>query len=178
MIDQKLLGRLVEVNMKDTIGRWRIGSLFIEFENDNFEAIFNLKFHDTKGKDGRKIYSLHKIYMSFTDPTEYKFATTILGGWKHWLALKKSSILGARLDFQDWADELDVKLASDAIEAMINTAMNEGSKGTTAAKYVAEAKWRKDVKPVGAPSRKPRVANKIDDEVEADVERMKLTLVK
>lgn len=173
-IKQDILTRISSVNMKDQMSRWRTMSLFWEFRKEGHEPIFNLKYEDTE-KDGITYYSLRTLYMLFDDPTEYEFATTILGGWKHWQLVKKSGALLSRVDFEDWADEMEVKLASQAIRSMIKTAFTEGSKGTTAAKYVSEGKWKKDVKKaVGAPSRREKVVEKIDEEVEADIIRMSL----
>lgn len=169
-----LIERIQSVNMKDTMGRWRTLSLFWEYRKDGHEAIFNLK-HNSTVKDGVEYLSLKELYLMFDDPTEYEFANTVLGGWRHWQLIKNSNQINARVDFADWAEEMELKLASRALQAMIRTATSEDGKGTTAAKYLVERQWKKLLKSsAGRPSNKEDIISSIDSEIEEDMKRLEV----
>lgn len=122
----------------DKMGRFLTQGLFYETRTEGYSPLFTLKDYDHKVNDTTYI-SLKRIYLEIADPTEYQFAIEVFGNWNHWLAITNSGILMEYIT--KWREELEVKLASQAIRAMINTASTEGSKGTTAAKYVAERGW-------------------------------------
>ena len=76
-----------------------------------------------------------------------------------------------------YREELEIKIRSGAIKALICTAAHEGSKGTAAAKYIADKGY--DKRKAGAPSkaekaREMKVHTKISDEVKEDFERLEL----
>ena len=112
--------------------------------------------------------------MEVADPTEYEFAQTAFGSWNHWVKLQKATWLRGLV--KEWRDELEIKIASNAIKAMVRTAETEGSKGTAAARYFADRGWEKGTGK-GRPSKEKveREAKKlvaIHEEVDEDIERM------
>ena len=125
---------------KNKIGNWLIKALFIEMavKDSPYNIPFTLKGEDIE-VDGVEYKSLKKIYLSYADPTEYSFAVEILGGWEHWKAMAASNEVGVHV--QKWRDELEVKLRSEAIKAIRKAANEDGAKGTSAAKYLAERGW-------------------------------------
>lgn len=122
----------------DKMGRPLTQGLFYETRTEGYAPIFTLKDFDYQVGDTSYI-SLKRLYLEVADPTEYEFAIQVFGSWKHWQALCNSNMLMEYIS--QWREELEVKLASQAIKAIINTATNEGSKGTVAAKYLAERGW-------------------------------------
>lgn len=87
-------------------------------------------------------------YIECNDPTGYLFATTYMGGWKHWLAVKASSALSNHIIL--WEEELEIKLRSEALISIYNE--SKKAKGYQAAKYIVEGGWKD--KTVGRPTNK------------------------
>jgi hypothetical protein len=131
----------------DHIGSYRTQSLFLEINNSSLSPIMTLKELDWEYK-GKLLPSLKKIYLELEDPTEYEVAMHVLGSWNHWNRLLDNKLI--RTEIIKWREELEIKLRSKALRAMIDTASFEGAKGTTAAKYLAEKGWIK--RPAGRPS--------------------------
>jgi len=122
----------------DSKGRYRTASLFWEFKNKNYSPIYSLS-----PKDKGECPSLHQIYLELsTAPIdgEYEFAMAAFGSWKQWTRICENTQLRAYID--EWRDELEVKVRSKAIKSLVETAAEEGSKGTAAAKWVAGGQWK------------------------------------
>lgn len=130
----------------DTMGRPLTQSLFLEVNYRADLAIYTLKDYDHEF-EGKKFYSLKRLYLAHEDPLEYDFATTYLLGWPHWQRLYKNAILRRHID--EWRTELELKLASQSIRDIIT--MSGEERGFQAAKYVAERGWNKN--PVGRPKK-------------------------
>jgi len=123
---------------KDKMKRWRTLSLFRETAlqpRDNVLYTFE---------------EARKLYIECGDPTGYKFATTYLGGWKHFNNLKGSAIIAAKIE--EWEDELEIKLRADAVGNMIKLA--EGDKGYQANKFLVDGGWLK--KGAGRPTKEAK----------------------
>lgn len=163
-------------NFKDGSNRWLTAALFLETASDKSTAMFTINDQDVV--EGDKVYlSLKRVYLETLDPTEYRFATRYLGGWKHWLTLQRSSLLKPVIE--DWRMELEVAIRSEQIAAIGEFA--KGPKGFQAAKFLAEAGWRE--RKVGAPSKAEKEgALKRDAALESalsdDAERLGLRVVK
>jgi len=158
----------------DHIGAYRTQSLFFETNKSKLTPILTLKRYDLEYK-GVILTSLHRVYMELADPTEYAVAMEVFGSWKQWEKIINNKLLLSII--QEWRDELEVKLKSDAIRALAKTAINEGSKGTAAAKYLAERGWEK--RKAGAPTkaevkREMKVATQVSDEVTDMLKNMDL----
>ena len=126
-------------DFKDTCGKWLTQAVFWELRHEKYTPSFSLKDYDLE-RDGVTYPSLKHIYLRYSDPTEYTFATEVLGGWEHWQAIQSSYAL--RPYIQKWREELEIKLRAEALKSL-RKAASEGSKGIAAAKYLAEKGWEK-----------------------------------
>ena len=104
-------------SLKDTVGRFRTQSLFIEKKNDKYSAPFTLKDNDHRGA-----MSMYRKYMEIGDPTEYATAKILLGSWRHWQLLTEANW------FQEyivrWREELKAKFESKRWEEMNEVVTN------------------------------------------------------
>lgn len=154
--------------MLDSMGKMRTQSLFLEL-GYNDEACFTLKEEDHV-YEGKTYPSLKRLYLEAADPTEYKFATEHLLGWKHWQRMCENKAIRKYVD--EWREELEVKLRCQAISDAINLAK---AGQFQAAKWVADRGWA--TRGAGRPSKseidhEKKVQARIDDEYGADVIRM------
>lgn len=150
------------------MGKMRTQSLFLEL-GYNSEACFTLKDEDYT-YEGRVFPSLKRLYLESNDPTEYKFATEHLLGWKHWQRMCENKVIRRHID--EWRDELEVKLRCQAIGDAIALAK---SGQFQAAKWVADRGW--STRGAGRPSKsevehEKQIQARINDEYGADVIRM------
>ena len=153
------------------MGRWRTQSLFWEIRSENLEPLFTLKDYDHE-VDGVVYPSLKLIYMSYLDTTEYEFAIEVFGSWKAWQKISSNQDLKVFID--EWRAEMEVKIRSLALRSLLETARNEGSKGTAAAKYITEKGWEKTK---GKSSREEverekKIQSMITDDIRDDAERL------
>jgi len=133
--------------MKDSTGRWRTRSLFVETIGKDqlaagFTPLFSLK-GDSKYED------LHSVYMQESDPTEYSFALRAFGSWEHFEVLQE--LQWFKVYLTKWRRELEVKLRSEGVAALAKSARQDGSRGLSAAKFLAEKGW--EAKKRGRPSK-------------------------
>lgn len=121
--------------LKDTMGRFRTQSLFIEHRNPKYPSPFTLKDQDHKGAT-----SMRLKYLEISDPTEYSTAIALLGpqGWRHWQILTQCTWFKPHL--ARWRSELKTKFESDRFQEMRDVADHQ--KGTPAG--VAATKWLAD----------------------------------
>lgn len=163
MVDKSLL--------KDTMGRPLTQGLFLEIGYNTQYAVYTLDDEDKEYK-GKVYPSLKKLFLKTGDPTEYTFSKTYLLNWNHWKRLNENKLL--REHFDEWREELEVSLRSEAFVAILDMSASE-SGGFQAAKWVADRGWEKQK--VGRPSkqeqvRDARINERIADAAMADVERM------
>ena len=125
--------------------------------------------------------SLKKIYFSYDHVPgfEYEFAKDVFDSWEHWVMLCNSCETIKEL-ISGWRDELSVRLQAKAFQSLFKTAMFEGSKGTPAARFLADRGW--EVKR-GRPSndevtRERKIAAGVEKEISEDAMRLGLKLVK
>jgi hypothetical protein len=131
---------------KDNTGKYITQNLFLEFSYDTEKAVYTFNDEDKEYK-GVVYPSLRKLYLETADPTEYEFACKYLWGWEHWQRIVANKVLKAEID--KWRDELEVKLRSKGVKAVL--AITEGS--FNAAKWAADGGW--DVKR-GRPSKEEK----------------------
>lgn len=174
---------------KDSSGRTRTSSLFIEHSVDNYEAYWTIHSSDKEvvsinektGLSETKTYpSLKQIYFSFDHIPgyEYDFAIATFNSWETWVRLTNNSRIKHLI--AEWREELDVKLKADAIRAMVEASKGVSSAATGAAKYLADKGYAG--KKAGRPSkeeitRETRIAAGISKELDSDYERMGLKIV-
>jgi hypothetical protein len=172
--------------MTSTNGRRILRSLFLETVGSNVlelgvsRPVFTLKDRNIV-KDGITYWSIKNLYFSYDHVPgfEYQFAKDVFGSWEHWQLLVESGDL-VREYIEAWRDEMTIRLQARALESLFKTALYEGSKGTPAARYLADRGW--EVKR-GRPSkdeveREKKIAAGVQDEVQKDIERLGLALVK
>lgn len=155
----------------DSEGRPLTQSIFLEVGYNDY-AIYTLKENDHE-YNGKIYPSLKKLYLEMEDPTEYFFASRYLLGWKHWSRLKQNKVL--KPHFEEWAEELEVKIRAQAIRDIISCSASEQG-GFQAAKWLADRGW--DKKAVGRPTkadkeREDRIADTIAEQFSADIVRLK-----
>ena len=163
-LEDTLAGGLAAYDtLKDTVGRFRTRSLFVEYKHDAYPAPFTLQERDTD-----KALSMYRLYMEIGDPTEYTQAIALLGSWKHWLVLCQCDWF----PIENWRLELRTKMESDRFLEMQEVA--DKQKGTT--QGVSATKWLADrygVKPKtkrGRPSKEEKaVALKEELESKHDI---------
>jgi hypothetical protein len=154
--------------MLDSMGKMRTQSLFLELGYGD-EAVYTLRDDDYVYKD-RTLPSLKRLYLETEDPTEYVFAKNHLLGWKHWQRMCENKVIRKHID--EWREELEVKLRSQAIL----DAIQEARKGHfQAAKWVADRGW--STRGAGRPSKadvehEKKVQARIESEYGDDVVRM------
>lgn len=144
---------------KDAMGKWITTGLFKEISQSPHNVIWTLE-------------EARALFVQLEDPTGYYFATTHMGGWDHWQALKASPTMAAHL--AKWEEELEVKLRARGMQQIIEHA--KGEKGYQAAKYLTEASWIQNER--GRPSKEKidkeaRIRSKLYDEFKADIPEYK-----
>lgn len=82
-----------------------------------------------------KLSDWRATYVAVADPTDYRAAMVLIGNWEHWQALLTSKPFVEHLE--QWRREVEVLLRSEAIVELVK--QSKGSKGTMAAKWLAEA---------------------------------------
>ena len=162
-------------NYLDSCGRYRTRSLFVELIQKEqvaagYKPVYSLA-GDTKYED------LHELYMECGDPTEYEFAISAWGSWEHHERMVELDWFMEYLN--TWRAELQVKMKSQAIKALMEVAVGSGNRGITAAKYIASYGWEKKA---GRPSKADQEKAKrtkagIDEETQDDAKRLGLHLV-
>jgi len=125
---------------KDKEGRWRTLSLFKETctqasKDNGYMPVFTLKDSDPSG-----LPSMRRHFILSEDPTGYETAMDLLGSWDQWEKIFQGKRFKEELE--KWQGEMDVRLRSKAIKALKDTALTEGSKGTAAARYLADGGYR------------------------------------
>jgi hypothetical protein len=164
MIDKQLL--------QDTMGRPLTQSLFLELGYSQY-AVYTLKEQDYAYK-GKNYPSLKRLYLKEEDVTEYEFATKHLLGWQHWKRLCENKQIRSHID--EWREELELKIRSQAIRDMQNLCASE-SGNFSAAKFLADRGWEK--RAPGRPSKidkekEERLSDRLSEEFSADIIRLQV----
>ena len=153
----------------DSRGRPITQSMFLEIGYTDF-AVFTTKDNDYTYK-GKVYPSLKRLYLEYEDPTEYAFVQEYLSGWNQWKQLCNNQ---QTLKFiNEWREELELKLRSQAIRDMIDQSADGGS--FQASKWLADRGW--DKRAAGRPSKQEqqkeqRVKEKISNEFNDDAARL------
>lgn len=120
---------------KDDQGRWRTASLFWEKGYSEY-ALYTMKQEDLP--NGRR--SFHRLYMELSDPTEYRVATELMGGWDHWEAMQQSQWFSDYL--ASLRQELEVKLRSEAVVSIWEVMKAKGRSVVPAAKFFLDGDYK------------------------------------
>ena len=164
--------KLDKSKLRDNRGHPLTQSLFLEIGYDTQFAVYTLKEEDYT-YEGKVYPSLKRLFLESEDPTEYDFAKKHLISWSHWKRLNDNKVL--RKHFDEWREELEFKLRSQAIRDIIAMSANE-SGGFQAAKWIADRGW--DKRAAGRPSKKEieaedNINKRLDEEFKADIVRLK-----
>ena len=169
----------IRPQLKDTFGRFRTESLFLEtsksFRREEYPPVFTLKDREYKG-----LPSIKRIYMSYNHipGLEYEFASDVFGSWAHWVKIYDGSKITPYVEI--WRDELEIAVRAKALKAIMENALMDGAKGSSSAKYLAEASWRGSSR--GRPSkeevkRELKVQAGIAKHFDEDLERIGLSVI-
>jgi hypothetical protein len=167
---------------------WLLRSLFLEEYvygyGDIREArrdlkdrvLFTLKDTDVTS-DGITYPSLYRLYMEASDPTEYEFAMTHLGGWDHWLRLSEAQWFQPYVE--RWRTELELKLKARAIQDIIREAEAGTKNSFSANKWLVAKAWAPDKTRRGRPSKAEVLSQAAqiasnNDRVEEDAKRLEI----
>lgn len=153
----------------DENGRPFTQSLFLEIGYGE-SAIYTFKDHDHT-HHGKTYIALKPIYLDMRDPTEYTFANDWFLGWKHWMRICDNKVLRREID--QWREELEIKLRSQAIRDMIKSA--EGG-NYQASKWLVDRGWH--TRGAGRPSKaeveaEKKILSAVNEEYSADVIRLR-----
>lgn len=118
---------------KDSMHRYRTQSLFLEYEYNEGPAVYTLDGAD-KEYNGTVYPSLRRLYLELGDPTEYEFANRYLHDWDHWMKICNNAQLMEQIE--EWREELEVKIRSQAIRKMLSLDSN-----FNAIKWAADGHW-------------------------------------
>lgn len=115
-----------------------------------------------------------KVYLELQDPTEYAPAMLLLGNWQHWLALRENKQL-AKI-FNEWAQELDIKLRSVGVRNMISLAGSTAPGAAGSAKWLAEAGYITDKRLTTkeGKAKEQEVKDAVKDRTAEDIRRLGL----
>lgn len=140
-------------SLKDSMGRPRTLSLFVEHKHDKYSAPFTLKPYDHRGR-----MSMYRKYMEIGDPTEYSQAIGLLGSWEHWQTLCAAKWFKPYIE--KWREELRVKFESDRYREMQEVADTcKGTpQGVQATKWLAERYSNSKPAKRGRPSKAEKAA--------------------
>lgn len=101
---------------------------------DKSTVLYTLKDHDHNGYP-----SLYRLYMETNDPTEWRFATTYLDGWKHWELLQ--ACVWFKPYIERWRRELELRMKSQALARIMAEAKTTNKESFSANKYLLEKGW-------------------------------------
>lgn len=122
-------------------------ALFYEVSSYRDNAQYTLLPYDRELEDGRVLPSIKKLYLEMEDPSEFLFANKYFLDWEHWQAIRSNKVLNKYVNkekgFDAWSDELEIKMRAQALMALNDVAKNDGNRGVSAAKYIAEFGWTK-----------------------------------
>lgn len=110
-------------HLKDSMGRFRTQSLFVENKHDSYPAPFTLKEYDHRGA-----MSMYQKYMDYSDPTEYSVAIGLLGSWRHWEMLTGATWFEPYIT--QWRNELKKKLEYERFSEMRSMAKGGNTRAT------------------------------------------------
>lgn len=156
----------------------RTASLFWELNLTELTPVFTTKDEDVIITDGEfkgtYLFSINRLFQKAGDITEYKFAKEVFGSVKIWKRVFSSATL--KKVRTEMIEELELALQSEAIEVMIDISQEEGSRGASSAKWLAERGWsRSNVKSSdkGSSKSKKEEQEKTNSNVTNILERLK-----
>ena len=133
---------------------WHTKGLFYETtipeDRESMGTSWTLK-EDDHHADGKVYKSMKKLYIFMEDVTEYDFAQTTLGSYKHWERLLESPII--RPHIEQWRKELNLKMKARAMKSIIKAATEDEKLSFQAMKYLADNEYLDTKSKRGRPSK-------------------------
>lgn len=127
-------------------GPWYLRGLFFETTTaDKSTVIYTLKDQDHEG-----FPSLYRLYLEMSDPLEYDFANTYLGGWEHWQQLTHATWFDPYIT--RWREELELKIRSEALIRLREDAKSSSRSAAASNRFLLEKGWVP--KEAGRPTKK------------------------
>lgn len=164
---------------KDVRNKFRTESLFLEtysydiLDPTVYQPVWTLKEFDHPLHPNHIFYdhfpdhtvpSLRRVYMAYSDPSEYKFAMEVFGSDRHWKLLTGLKFFQPLV--AEWRESLQAKLQAEAVDTIRAISKSDSKSALQAAKWLAEKGYlQKEVK--GRPS-KQDIARKVVEEVTQD----------
>jgi len=167
---------MAKSKFRDKMHRYRTKSLFVEASTKEAVAVGLLPMFTLSPYVKGGLPSMRDHFIQSNDPTGYTTALAMLENWDHWQKIFRNKFFMEHLEV--WQEEQAIKMRSEAIKSMHVTAVTEGSKGITAAKYIAEEGWtKKDTRPLSDRARaihedKKEKKAKVADHIEQDSARV------
>lgn len=165
---------------KNSTNSWLTQALFWEkmilrpSSERHHPVVFSL-YDDKSG-----LVNARRTFVDLGDPTGYKWAMQYLGDYEHWKALCKCKWFQEALEV--WMHELRMKIQSEALDVIRETAKGESNpaQALAAAKYLAGFEWDKASR--GRPSKSELTGElkrqaKLLEAEDDDFERIGLKLV-
>lgn len=156
---------------KDKQGRYLTKGLFREMnETKGIKAIYTLSDEPKEG-----FISAREVYLNANDPSEYQVALDMVGSWEHWKRLCECDWFMEHVI--KWREELELKLRSSALKAIVNQSVKDGKEAVSAAKYIVEGGWKGVGNKRGRPSkeevkREARIQAELSSELEDTMRRL------
>ena len=108
-------------------------------------------------------------FVDSMDLTEYAGAIACIGSWENWKAFKRNWPRFQREHLNNWLEEIEVRMKSQALKTLIM------SGDTASAKFIAEGKYKE--KRAGRPTNEEKqrqlgIEVQVEKEIEADLARL------
>lgn len=130
---------------KSAHNHYKLKTLFFEYNGPGEDTLYTLSNEDyTCLSNGKTYPSVRRLYLELQDPTEYRVATELFGGYDHWQLLVNAKWFGHELD--KWRKELELKMRSEALGHLIQSASLNSKDSFAARKFIIEGGWKPDKK--------------------------------
>jgi hypothetical protein len=166
--------------MKDVMNNFLTVSLFWERRRPETEKkyppLFTLKDKEHV-VNGKEYVSLKRLYMSYdhVPGMEYEFAMDTFGDWLQWKEIAEKSAI--RDIIQEWRDELDIRIKASAVKNLLQ--LSKDNLAASRAILAGEHKERQRGRPSKAEvEREKKIAAGVRDNLDADMERLGLKVIK
>lgn len=169
---QKRLNKLDRTKFRYA-GGFRTSSLFRDHPTKAHEDEYCMFYINREVSD--EYIALKEIYMQIADPTEYQFAMTVFGSYRHWKQIAK--LVWVKPYVEEWREELEIKLKSEAIIGITALADDPEIKETTklqSLKWLAQSEYaaKKTETQKKKEAKEDRVQMAVVDTVKDDFERL------
>ena len=140
-----------ESKFKSSGGQFYTRQIFYEMNTGEPSLVlYTLKDYDVI-LDGRTIPSLSRLYIDMADVSEYNFALTYFGSWKHWKMISEANWFKEYIT--PMREELATKLMAQSLKRVADLAGGDTRDAFQANRYLLDKGWITKVGPKGRPSK-------------------------